>query len=112
MYLEKRDVHEEWFIVFSVRIDIGDRAVALLVIDRRQVTITEMLNYPLWRLAGPAFPFAVVHHRIVHGHEFGIIARKVGVELWICVGVYPGIIGEEVIHLVEAVIDREILGLV
>src|SRR5215472_346259 len=112
MYLQKRDVHKERFLVVSVLIDVGDRAVALLVIDSRQVSVTEMLNYPLWRLAGLAFPLAVVHHRIVHRHEFGIVARKVGMKRQISVGVYTRVVREEVLHLVEPVVDGEILRLV
>jgi hypothetical protein len=48
--LQKRDVHEERFLVPGMRLDVLDRALALPVVDRGEVGVAEVLGDPPGRL--------------------------------------------------------------
>jgi hypothetical protein len=58
------------------------------------------------RLAHFALPHAIVHLLPIGSHELRIVAREVRVQSRICIGVDARVIGEEILHRIEAMIDR------
>ncbi len=106
VHLGEGDVHEHRLGVVRVRPDIGGRIGGLLLVDGREVGIGEMLDDAPRRLPRFALPHAVVHLAPIGRHELRIVARKVGVQVGVSISVNPGVVGEEILHGVETVIDR------
>ena len=113
VHLEEIDVHEERLVVVGVLLDVVDGVGGLLLVESGKSLVGDLAEI-LGRLAGHAFPFVQVHVFAEDLGELRIIRREPGMEplVRVVVGIDAGIVGGEILHLVEAMLDRIGLGLV
>ena len=64
------------------------------------------------RLTRRAFPFILIHDLLIHGPILVVILREPGMCVLrrVFVGIDPGVVGGELFHLVETVLDGIELG--
>ena len=106
MHLDEVDIHEEWLVALRMLTDVCDRIIGLPNIERRQGVVIDSADIP-GRLAGHTFPLAEVHDAVVHFVKLRIEGWEPRMKILgrIIVGIDAGVIGGEVLHLVEAVLD-------
>src|SRR5208283_4590502 len=87
--------------------------VALPNVIRRQGVVADLV-YHMGRLASHPFPLTQVHDLVVHLFEFRVVRREPGMKpfIGVVVGIYAGIVGGKLFHLVKAMLDRIGIGFV
>ncbi len=113
VHLHEVDIHEEGLGAVRVLLDVGDRRVRLPHVEVGQVVVGDPRDLG-GGLAGHALPFIQVHDLLVGLPVLRVVLRepRVKVRRGVVVGVDARIVGGELLHLVEAVLDRVELGLV
>ena len=113
VHLEVVHVHEERLVVAGVRLDVIDRVGGLVFVEGGEPLVGDLAEV-LGGLAGHAFPFRQVHVFAEIFCELRIVGREPGMEplVGVVVGIDAGVISGEVLHFVEAMLDRIRLGLV
>ena len=84
-----------------------DSRISLPNVECRQIIPVDGAGPPSW-FSGLAFPLAQIYDRVVHLVELGVVRREPRMKLGGCVVVRVDawVIGAEVLHLIEAVLDR------
>ena len=105
VHLDPVHVHEERLAALRVLLDVGDGVVGLPFVHRRHVVVGDRAD-PLGGLTGHSFPLAQVHDGVVHLFEFRVVRREPGMEPLggVRVGIDAGVIGGELLHLIEAML--------
>ena len=113
VHLEEIHVHEERLGVVRVLLDVVDGVGGLILVEGGK-SLEGDLAEVLGRLAGHALPLGQVHVFAEKLGELRVERREPGMEplARVVVRIGPGIIGGEVLHLVEAMFDRIGFGLV
>ena len=107
VHLEEIDVHEERLVGAGVRLNVLDGVGGLIFVEGGETVVGDRAEV-LGRLARDAFPFGQIHVLAVIFGELRIVGRKPGMEplVGVVVSVDAGVIGGEILHLVEAVLGR------
>ena len=111
VHLEEAEIHEEGIGIVGMRLEPVDGLGAHLVVAGGKVGVGELLLHGDRRLPRLAVPLRQVDLG-PDLHELLVVLGEVRMQRQVVIGVDARVIGQHVVHLVEAVGGRKVLRLV